>query len=618
VSETKSEAQPPKPAAAPADFPLAKALDPPRGVRGLFRRYGTSWWALTALAAVLAIFLSVRSGRGDGPRIRVSFRDAQGLKPGDALRYLGSEVGRVESVALNESLLGVEVRLVLHPQAAGLARKGSRFWIERPRVSLSRISGLETVVGAKYVGVVPGPDGSSPEIAFQGLEVPPTIGAVASVEIVVRLKDGRGLAVGDVLKHRGIAVGEVTSVGLDESASLVIANVELVETARRLARAGSRFWVQEPQVNWSGVQGLDTLVGARYLAVDPGPEGAPELLVFDGLERPPAAPERAEGGLEVILDASHRSGLDAGSPVTYRGIVVGHLASVGLSSDAVRVEARAYIRAEYRELVRENSRFWSTSGLAVSMGWAGVRMGFDSLASLTAGGVALGTPDPPGRPVATGHRFPLEAQPDAVWSEWQPRLPLGTALLPDGLVPPRPQRATLSWKERSYGFTRKRQHEGWAILLEGKRLLGPAELFHPVEGALDGQCLLALAGQEGQLAAAGVRVAGRLAVYSVEPGAAQSPETDAASPWPLARLRAGAEPEDCLLVGDPQGPLVPVAAGRMAVREGGWDLDPAIPLDSSWHGAGTVARRDGALVGILLMDRGRASVAPVPVAILKN
>ncbi len=597
---------------------MALARDPPRGWRGLLRRYGTSWWALTALAAVVAIFLAVRSGRGDGPRIRVSFRNAEGLKPGDALRYLGSEVGRVESVALSESLSGVEVGLVLHPQARGLARSGSRFWIERPRVSLARVSGLDTVVGAKYVGVVPGPAGSPPETAFQGLDVPPTIGAVAPIEIIVRLKDGRGLAAGDVLKHRGIAVGEVTSVGLDDTASLVIARVGLVEEARRLARAGSRFWVQEPQVNWSGVQGLDTLVGGRYLAVDPGPEGAPELLVFDGLDRPPAALERAEGGLEVILDASHRSGLDVGSPVTYRGIAVGHVASVGLSSDAVRVEARAYIRAEYRELVRDNSRFWSASGLEVSMGWAGVRMGFDSLASLTAGGVALGTPDPPGGPVATGHRFALEAQPDAAWSAWQPRLPLGMALLPEGLVPPRPQRATLSWKERSYGFTRQRQREGWTIFLEGRRLLGPAELFQPVEGALDGHCILALAGREGQLAAADVQAAGRLALYSVESAAALFLESAAAPPWPLARLRTCAGPEDCLLVGDPQVPAVPVAAGRMAAREGGWDLDPAIPLDSTWHGAGAVARRDGALVGVLLVEKGRATVAPVPVSVLNK
>ena len=37
-----------------------------------------------------------------------------------------------------------------------LACEGSRFWIVRPQVSLSRVAGLETVVGARYIGALPG------------------------------------------------------------------------------------------------------------------------------------------------------------------------------------------------------------------------------------------------------------------------------------------------------------------------------------------------------------------------------------------------------------------------------------------------------------------------------
>ena len=41
-------------------------------------------------------------------------------------------------------------------------REGSRFWIERPDISIGQIRGLGTLVGGRFVGVVPGPPDAAP------------------------------------------------------------------------------------------------------------------------------------------------------------------------------------------------------------------------------------------------------------------------------------------------------------------------------------------------------------------------------------------------------------------------------------------------------------------------
>jgi hypothetical protein len=65
-------------------------------------------------------------------------------------------------------------------------------------------------------------------------------------------------------------------------------------------------------------------------------------------------------------------------------------------------------------------------------------------------------------------------------------------------------------------------------------------------------------------------------------------------------------------VADPTATPLPLAAPRLAVVDGGWSVDPAVSVDESWHGAAVVARDDGYLVGLLLVEDGEARVALVP------
>ena len=593
-------------------FPEADVSDGVPVVETL-RSNASRLWIVTALCLVVSVVLFATASRGRGTEITVRFGQGHGLKAGDMLRHRGIEVGKVISVKLDPDLGKINVDILLEPAAKGLAREGSRFWIERPRLSLARVSGLDTVVGAKYLAVLPGPGESTPKHLFDGDESPLTVLDSDVVEILIRFRDGFGLQVGDELRHRGIVVGEVSVVELNDELSGVTVTVRLVESAKRLAKAGSQFWIERPDVSITRIRGLDTLVGGRYIAVAPGPLEAEELISFVGLDDPPMTTEQTAGGLEITLEGRHRRGVRAGAPVLYRGHQVGQITSVGLSPDASRVEARGYIEPAFKRLVRDNSVFWSTSGIKANFSISGgLDVSADTLETIAAGGVAMATPDSPGKMVNSGRRFPLFSERDEefdedVWLQWQPHIALGAVELPEGVVMPRPIRATLSWREGTI-IASQRHRRGWVLPLSDGRLLGPAELLKPPRKAIGGEAKLELAGRELTVSPVDVDLHGNLIALRLRQ------PIDGVIPWPVERLREPTTVEEVIVMAETVESSFPLPTSRLATAQGvrEWSVNPSFAIDPNLNGACVVSQDDGCVLGLVIVDKGQSVVAFVP------
>lgn len=589
----------------PAEFPMAIVTEKSPFD---FSKYLTKIWILSGACLLIAIILVVSSIESTGPEIRISFREGHGIEPGNRIQYRGIEVGTVTSVELVR--VGgpedhVEVVAELRPDAASFAKHGSEFWIVRPQVSLSRVAGLETVVGARYIGALPGDPNGTDKTKFEGRESPLTMSDLDAVDIRIRFAKGHGLAVGDPVRHRGIVVGEVTAVGLNEDLSGVAVDVRLTGSAAEVARVGTRFWIERPTVSAAEIRGLDTLVGGRYLAMEPGSPDAQFATEFDGLDTPPAA-LAPEGGLEIVLEASQRGGLKRGVPILYRGVQIGHVIAVSLASDAASVEARAGIEPAYRHLVREDSVFWNSSGVGMSLGLDGVRFTADTLSSIVIGGVTMATPENPGPEVRTGHPFKCLAKPDKEALEWAPHLPLGVGAGQFAL--PVPKRASLRWKQKVVVVRRSHQRTGWVLPIEGGLILGPSDLLSPVEKAADGQ-RLEVAGAEIVITEDNSETRGG-ALALVKPA---SPLPGDVALWPLNQIAKPDEPVDCLVVTAGLDSSVSLDAHRFIVGgEGGWALDESIQLSEDYHGAAVVSRDDGKLIGFIIVANGEATVSHVP------
>ena len=428
--------------------------------------------------------------------------------------------------------------------------------------------------------------------------------AGAGLAITVRASEGHGIDAGDAVRFRGIEVGVVEGVRLSRALDEVVLDVVLEPFAAGLAREGTGFWIARPHLALESVVGLETLFGARYLAVLAGPVGTAPQRSFRALEEAPAREDYDDAGLLLVLEAPARFGLAPGAPLLHRGVEVGNVTAVDLAADAARVEVQVYVAPEYVPLIRANTRFWEVGGAELSVGLTrGLHLDIENLRTLLVGGVAFATPEDPGAPVEAGHRFALESEEAQDSAEWRPALGVGRDLASDReRQRPALHSLRLTWKEGRV-FKSEEERRGWGVV-QGGELIAPVGLLVAHKSALEGTTIWWMDDRVHTLLGEPLRRRGPLAAMAL-------PEDlrVAATQLPTRPLE---DPEACIVIADPEAPPIALDASRLTLEDELWRVDERLAVAPEWNGAPVLARSDGALLGLLVVDEDEASVAPLP------
>lgn len=127
------------------------------------------------MALLIALSLAVKAILNTGPTIDVSFRTAEGLVAGKTtVRYKQVDIGLVRQIDLADDGSHVIAKIELRKDASQFASKDSRFWVVRPRIGTSGVSGIDTLLSGAYIEVDGGKSKEKQE-EFTGLEVPPVV-----------------------------------------------------------------------------------------------------------------------------------------------------------------------------------------------------------------------------------------------------------------------------------------------------------------------------------------------------------------------------------------------------------------------------------------------------------
>lgn len=215
----------------------------------------------------------------------------------------------------------------------------------------------------------------------------------AGIQVELVFSTGDGIQAGKTeLMYKGMAVGKVTAIGLDDSGQGrgVVATLEVNKELEPYLLSGTRFWLVRPSVTLAGISGLETLVSGNYITFSPG-EGE-VARSFTALDHEPPMGDDVPG-LHLTLKAERLGSLNRDSPVFYRQIQVGRVKSYALGEDQSTVEVRVFIEPAYSQLVRKHTRFWNASGISVDADLSGFKLRSESLASIVAGGIAFATPE---------------------------------------------------------------------------------------------------------------------------------------------------------------------------------------------------------------------------------
>ncbi|ODQ30100.1 mammalian cell entry protein, partial [Burkholderia ubonensis] len=299
------------------------------------------------VAALIGIGLVIKSVRERGPEITISFRSAEGLEPGKTqVKYKDVEIGIVKTITLSKDLARVLVDVQLKKEAEDFAVKGSRFWVVRPRIGATGVSGLGTLLSGAYIGVDAGRS-SEGQTDFTGLETPPAVtGDQKGTQYVLRGASLGSVDIGSPVYYRRVQVGQVVGFALDKDGTGVTVNVFVNAPYDQYVGVNSRWWQAsgvDLRLDSSGfklnTQSLATVIlGGIAFQAPPGQgsgTSAPNDTTFHLASDEADAMREPDGELVQVVMNFNQSlrGLAVGAPVDFRGIVLGEVTSIGIDYD---------------------------------------------------------------------------------------------------------------------------------------------------------------------------------------------------------------------------------------------------------------------------------------------
>ncbi|WP_462320115.1 PqiB family protein, partial [Halochromatium sp.] len=305
-------------------------------------------WLLPILALAVGGWLAYKTWSEQGPTITISFPTASGLQAGKTkVKFKDVDIGQVTSIRVTKDLDGVKVTAELTAGSERYLTEQTRFWVARPRITASRVSGLETLLSGAYIAVDPIVDGKSTR-SFKGLPEPPVITTdEPGTRFRLRSSTLGSLNLGSPVYYRHIQVGQVVNYELDDDGEAVTIDIFITKPHDRLVFVNTRFWnasgidlsLTADGVNLDTESLISVLLGG--VAFD-----TPDTLETKGAPATadqffPLYASRADAHERIYLNKQRYlmvfkgsvRGLSIGAPVLLQGIQVGQVLDIQLRFD---------------------------------------------------------------------------------------------------------------------------------------------------------------------------------------------------------------------------------------------------------------------------------------------
>ena len=327
--------------------------------------------------------------------------------------FRGIEVGRIKRISLNnnDSKYKVTAHLYLDPMAESILRKGTRFWIIRPKLSMGEVKNLDTLVTGPYITFMPGDGEPWREFTVQGSASKPVFREGIWYRLAV--DDLRSITPGTPVLFKHIQVGEVSRYMLNKDNSVDLIFI-IYDDYTHLLNSKCVFW------NYSGLSmqltptsfrldadSLQSIVSGGIVFDYPHKyygkklktaESGHRFKLYDSYSKAVAhSPCLKPKGLIVKLETNDPIYLSPGSPVYYKRVQVGEVTGVFLDSDKDKIFIDTFIDDEYSHLVRNNTRFFNMGGMSIKGSIKkGMTIKTPPVAAVLIGGITFFNPEQEG------------------------------------------------------------------------------------------------------------------------------------------------------------------------------------------------------------------------------
>jgi len=305
-------------------------------------------WLIPLLALAMGGWLAWKSYSERGPEIEIAFKSATGLQAERTkVKFMDVEIGQVTGISVSPDLTHALVKARLLAGSERYLTDGTRFWVARPRISATEVTGLETLLSGPYIAIDPVIAGE-PRREFSGLDTPPLVATAEPGKHFLLKADSLGsLNIGSPVFYRAIQVGQVVSYELDPDNQGVSIRVFVSSPYERLVLTNTRFW---------NASGIDVRLTAEGIKVET--DSLLSILIggvaFENVRTLEAEGTPASDNQDFPLYASQEKasetlytrrvsyllyfegsvhGLEIGAPVMVRGIKIGQVLDIRLDFD---------------------------------------------------------------------------------------------------------------------------------------------------------------------------------------------------------------------------------------------------------------------------------------------
>lgn len=299
-------------------------------------------WLIPLIVVCIGGWMIYHQWKNQGPLITIELTSASGIEINKTpIKVKDLDIGIVKKIVLKPNLDGVLVTARIDASAAHLLTEYTDFWVVAPRISISEVSGLNTLLSGSYIAMSANDQGKSQQ-HFVALTRPPaTPLGTPGLHIQLRSDEEYAYNAGDPIIYKGFKVGEFEDAEFNIEERVVYYSAFIEAPYHKLITENTRFWDVSGVKFSLGSSGLKMETGSLETLLANGitfgiPEGArpgeqvtglAEFTIYEDASTAANARYKLAAQYLLLIEESVR-GLTVGAPVEYRGIEIGSVAAI--------------------------------------------------------------------------------------------------------------------------------------------------------------------------------------------------------------------------------------------------------------------------------------------------
>ncbi|TMO55646.1 intermembrane transport protein PqiB [Pseudoalteromonas phenolica] len=357
-------------------------------------------WIIPIIALLITVWMLFKYQADQGYTIYIKMTTAEGITAGKTeVKVRNVNVGLVKGLELDLSQNGVLAKVQIDNQYGDLLTEDAKFWVVKPRIDQSGISGMNTLLSGAYLELEPG---QSQNLSYLfTLEDEPALisNDIEGKRFKLTANSAEVLDIGTSIYFRGYRIGQIEASRFDVDSLSMHYGIFIFSPYDKLITNNTIFWVSSGvdfSLDASGVQfstgSLSKLIKGG-ISVDYPPEQKPSDTAsanksFALHHNYAQALEKRFDDYDYYIVEFEQSirGLNSGAPVEYRGMRIGTVeqapAQIEKNGEPIYFEQNntqvpVLIKIEYGRIYKneqlakqywqQNIDEWISSGLRASL-----------------------------------------------------------------------------------------------------------------------------------------------------------------------------------------------------------------------------------------------------------